>query len=362
MALNIAFRVDASAELGIGHLTRCLTLADALHQRGARLRFVCGPLPAGHGHVIQERGYELATLPSDGASAQRLDATRTASALAGERWDWVVVDRYTLGAEWERAIRLHAARILAIDDLADRGHDCDVLLDQNYLPHSEARYRGKVPAACQLLLGPWYALLRPEYGEHRATLPGRQQRVERLLVFFGGTDPHGMTELALEALSSPDLQGLIVDVVYAGDASRRSRIEALAAQRPGTTVHGPRPHLADLMAQANLSLGGGGSTSWERMCLGLRSLVITLAANQREVAAWLDARGLARLIGDAATVTEADIRRALVDEVRREGPDPAVEEAMRLCDGRGTPRVADAMLSASDDAMTLGSRKGSDVF
>ena len=361
-AANIAMRVDASAQLGTGHLMRCLTLADALHERGARLRFICGPLPATQAHLVQDRGYELASLPAEASSTETLDAAGSASALAGERWDWIVVDRYALGAAWEGAMRRHAARILVIDDLADRDHDCDLLLDQNYLPEGEARYRGRVPAGCRLLIGPWFALLRPEYRQYRDRLVTRPQRVVRLLVFFGGTDPQGMTEMALDAVSSPELDGLLVDVVYAGEATRRSRIEARAALRPGTTVHGPRPHLADLMAQADLSLGGGGATSWERMCLGLPSLVITLADNQRAVAAWLQAQGLARVVGDAATVTIADIRSALIDDVRREGPNPAVAEAMRLCDGRGTGRVADAMMAASSDAVSLGSRKASDVF
>ena len=359
---NIAVRVDASPGLGVGHLMRCLTLADELRGRGARARFLSGPLSPGHRGLVESRGHELVCLTADAVATERADALACASALAGTAWDWVVVDCYALGAPWETAMRAHAARVLAIDDLANRDHDCDALLDQNYLPDAEARYRARVPAGSDLLVGPRFALLRPEYRQYRGSLGARRREVRRLLVFFGGTDPHGMTELALEALSSPRLRELAVDVVYAGDASRRGRIEAQAALRPGTTVHGQRPHLADLMAGADLSLGGGGATSWERLCLGLRALVIIQADNQREVAAWLDACGLARLLGDAASVSAGHIHDALLEEMAHGTAHPAIEAAMQLCDGLGAPRVAEAMIAAlPGGAAAAGSRKATNV-
>jgi UDP-2,4-diacetamido-2,4,6-trideoxy-beta-L-altropyranose hydrolase len=254
-----------------------------------------------------------------------------------------VVDHYALGAAWETSVRAVARRILAIDDLSNRRHECDLLLDQNHLPDGDARYRGHVPDDCQLLVGPRYALLRPEYREYRAGMRERSGLARRVLVFFGGTDPQNLTELAMRALSLPELRHLELDVVCGGDPSRRESVERQAAERPGTTIHGPRAHLADLMAGADLALGAGGSTTWERMCLGLPSLVITLADNQVAVADWLAREGLIRLVGHASTVTLADVRDAVVAALPRDQHRASIEKGMALSDGQGVPRVVNAL-------------------
>src|SRR5690606_30061812 len=182
----------------------------------ARTRFVCRPLPAGLGELVAGRGHELASLPpgSDAVRAlpdpphaewlgatQADDADATLAALAGEgTWDWLVVDHYALDARWEARLRSVARRILAIDDLADRRHDCDALLDQNFYADGPARYEGLVPGHCLRLLGPRHALLRPEFGAARARLRERGDTVRRLLVFFGGIDARNLTGAALDAL------------------------------------------------------------------------------------------------------------------------------------------------------------------
>lgn len=243
-------------------------------------------------------------------------------------------------------MRATSLRLLVIDDLADRAHDCDVLLDQNYLQQGAERYRGRVPRDCRLLIGPLYALLRPEY---RAALQQRLTRsgpVRRVLVFLGGTDPQNMTALALEALALPELEHLSVDVVTGSDPGRRLALEEQVRARPGVTVHGPRPHLADLMLNADLALGAGGSTTWERMCVGLRSLVITLADNQVHVAKWLAHEGLINLIGHAGQVSVDDVRRALLVEMAQQESGSAASTGTALCDGEGVSRVVDAMLAA----------------
>lgn len=356
----IAFRVDASPQMGIGHLMRCLTLADALRAQGARVRFVSRHLPEHLHRRLLEHQHECVLLDSapvapdsdDGSHAHLLgtsaaaDADETCRALSDRRWDWLVVDHYALGAVWEMSVRAVAKRILAIDDLSNRRHECDLLLDQNHLPDGDARYRGHVPDDCQLLVGPRYALLRPEYREYRAGMGKRTGPARRVLVFFGGTDPQNMTELAMRALSLPELRHLELDVVCGGDSSRRESLERQAAQRPGTTIHGPRPHLADLMAGADLAVGAGGSTTWERMCLGLPSLVITLADNQVAVADWLAREGLIRLVGHASAVTLEDVRDAVVAALPRDQHRASIDKGMALSDGRGVPRVVGALESS----------------
>lgn len=342
----MAFRVDASPQLGTGHLVRCLTLADALRREGARIRFISRDLPPHLESRLAEHGLDYRALatadagPGPGAAA---DVGGTCRILADASWDWVVVDHYGLDAAWQSAVRGVAARVLAIDDLANRRHDCDLLLDQNHVPGGDGRYDSLVPGDCRRLLGPRYALLRPEYRAHRDSLRARPPDARRVLVFFGGTDPQNMTDLAVRALSGPELRHLELDVVCGADPARRRELEAWAAERPGLTLHGPRPHLADLMTRADLGLGAGGATTWERMCLGLPSLVITLADNQVAVANGLAAEGLISLIGDASSVSPAQVRDAVLAALPAAQHRRAVEAGMALSDGGGVTRVIAAM-------------------
>lgn len=336
--MRIAIRVDATPEIGTGHLVRCLTLADALRTSGGQAAFFTSALPGRWAGTVRARGHELheaaAAMPPGGAE----DVEWMRSQLQGAAWDWLVVDHYRIDAVWERAVLPSGARLLAIDDLADRRHDCDLLLDQNFLPDRESAYRGLVPARAGFLLGPSFALLRPEYAAARASLPRAQRRLDRVLVFFGGSDQRNLTERALEALAHPALRRLHADVVCGYDPVKRARVDALALARGRTTVFGPREHLADLMAAADVAIGAGGATTWERMCLGLASLTVTVASNQEEVAAWLASQHLIKLLGPADAVTAGDMRRAL--EALARGDDwPDVERGMKLSDGQGAQRV-----------------------
>ena len=337
----MAFRVDANPALGIGHLVRCLTLADVLSREGSRACFLTRGLDPSLQGLVAARGH--ACVPLDGGARQVSedeDASECERKLAAAEWPWVVVDHYALGAAWERRVAAAGRCILAIDDLADRDHACQVLLDQNEVPAADRRYTGRVPDNCVMLLGPRYALLRPEYAEYRARVHRNGHAPRRVFVFFGGGDPAGLSRLAVDALSDDRLRHLDVDVVCgsaaAADALRR------ASGRDRLRVHPPQSHLADLMAGADLAIGASGSTTWERLCLGLRSVVVTVADNQLEVARWLSARGLVRLVGAAGTVTAADLRDAVLDEIAAPRH-AAVREGMALCDGRGASRVADVM-------------------
>jgi len=293
--MKVVFRVDASARMGIGHLMRCLTLAEALRERGVQIRFVCREHMGNLIALLQQQAMPVTVLPApavtDATSGEDYaawlgvtraeDAEQTIAALNSEKPDWLVVDHYGLDVEWEQRLRPHVSKLMVIDDLASRRHDCDVLLDQNYSAEGERRYVGLVPDTCKLLVGPRYALLRPEYAAYRKTLRSRDGHVRRILVFFGGTDPQNVTGMALEALSHVELRHLDVDVVIGANNPHREALEKQSRERPQTTIYCSRPHLADLMPQADLAIGAGGATTWERMCLGLPSVVISIAENQR---------------------------------------------------------------------------------
>ena len=323
------FRADASTQIGIGHITRCLTLADALRERGARCGFVCREHPGHLLALIHARGHEAHALALSDAPPVSLggarhdhagwlgadwasDAQQTLAAMHGMPVDWLVVDHYALDARWEKQVGAACGKLLVIDDLADRSHDCDLLLDQNWLGDGpDMRYQGLVPDRCRMLLGPQQALLTPEYAQLRASMPERDGIIRRVLVFMGGADPSNQTSKVLEALTHPALQSLAVDVVVGVNHPAPERIRKAAAERPATTVHQGIPSLAGLMAHADLMIGAGGSTAWERMCLGLPAIVIGIALNQLEICRALMAAGYVRFLGEMDTVTAADIISAV---------------------------------------------------
>ena len=333
--MNVAFRVDASPQIGAGHVMRCAALADALRERGATIRFVCRELPAHVRDMLVERGFEVVEI-----SGETSDAADTARALAGQTWDWLVVDHYELDVSWETRLRSHARRILAIDDLANRPHDCNVLLDQNVHPRMTERYTGKVPSQCEMLLGPRYALLRDEFRRARAKVSARNGSVQRVLVSFGGADADNYTEPAVEALREC-LAGLKVDVdviVPAGHPKQREIEEA--CRQSGFACHVQTRCMADLMAKADLAVGAAGSTTWERCCMGLPSLAVSVAPNQHEVAQEAARRGLVYLVPtDRATPTGLAMHlRALLESTPLR--EMLSRNGMQAVDGGGAGRVA----------------------
>lgn len=307
--MHIAFRTDASLQIGTGHVMRCLTLADALRERGAQSTFICRP-HAGHLlDLIHQRGHtakalapadDAFTAPADPCHAKWLgtdwarDAAQTQHALGDQVVDWLVVDHYALDRRWEQNMRPHAQRIMAIDDLADRPHDCDLLLDQN-LGRQAKDYGGLVSRHTQTLIGPAYALLRPEFAQWREhSLQRRAQpQLKNLLITMGGVDQTNATGQVLDALTHCELPAdLRITVVMGPTAPWLALVQAQATAMPRPTqVLAGVGNMAQLMAESDLCIGAAGSTSWERCCLGLPAIQLVLADNQNEINAALELAG-----------------------------------------------------------------------
>lgn len=355
---KIALRVDASSQIGTGHFMRCLSLADALRERGAHTRFVSRHLPEHLRSKLAKKGHEFALLDTDKNNlaldelthaswlgvSQAQDAADSIQALSDEKWDWLIVDHYAMDSRWETVSRQTANKILVIDDIADRQHDCDVLLDQNLYADMETRYFGKVSAHCQLLLGPRYALLRDEFRKLHEQVKPRSGPVKRVLVFFGGVDADNYTGHAIEALSQIDISNLHVDVVIGAQHPFRKHIEAACKQR-GFFCHVQTDKMAELMAEADLAIGAGGSACWERCCLGLPALLVSLADNQINIAKALDLIGACIYVGTFKTAS-TEIMRGVVDRLlnRQELLLEALSrKAYSLVDGLGISRVCQEM-------------------
>ena len=293
--MNIAFRVDASIQIGTGHFLRCLALADALKKRGAQISFVCRHLPEHLKIQLAAKGYQLMPLDSSSnesisdnlahahwlGTSQYADAQASIQVLSERSWDWLVVDHYALDARWESVLRQKVSNIFVIDDIADRMHDCDVLLDQNFYFDNESRYTGLVPGHCQMLLGPRYALLREDFLQMRKQAKPRSGPIKNILVFFGGVDADNHTEKIIRALSGFIDYLLNVVVVIGAQHPARKVIESICAGY-GFECHVQTTNMPALMSNADLAIGAGGIATWERCCLGLPALVVSLAENQKK--------------------------------------------------------------------------------
>lgn len=351
--MQIVFRTDSSSRIGIGHLVRSLVLADELKRHGHRCIFVCRDLTGHQGKIAKKHGHRLALLPvlggptdsSDLKEHLDQDVEETCVILAEEKPDWLVCDHYGIDEQWESSLRGKTKHILVIDDMADRRHDCDVLIDQNLFPDINERYNGWVNLGTLLLGGPEYALLRSEFAATRAKMERTFGLHPRLFVCFGGADPANATERVVSVLLATFGESLPLEVVAGPSNPHFNRLRILCENKKNIRLHRQVDHIADCLAGTDLAIGGGGVSALERCALGVPSLIYAIAGNQISPSQSLAAAGAVRYLGiieklDAETlatsvaqlVTDAHARAVL----SRIG--------MKLVDGLGASRVVDILL------------------
>ena len=365
MTKKIGIRVDASLLMGSGHLMRCLTLADALTSQGAQCHFISRAHPGHLLELIRQRDFAVTVLPVELptppaktplagdrpkepihapwlGSDWQTDAEQTRAILVKLQPDWLVVDHYALDQRWETALRPHYQKLMVIDDLADRPHQCEMLLDQN-LGRQPQDYANLVPAQCNVLIGPQYALLRPEFAALRSySLQRRQQPVlKQVLITMGGVDQRNATGQVLQALKRCDLsQECRITVVMGLQAPWLEQVRAQARDMQWPTeVLVNINDMAQLMADSDLAIGAAGSTSWERCCLGLPTLMVVLAENQRAIADALHRAGATKILDSASVVlTVHEFFTSLISNTRAL-TDMSITAAS-VVDGLGTARLA----------------------
>jgi len=350
------FRVDASLEMGTGHVMRCLTLANALQAQGRDCHFICREHPGNLIEYVRQQGHKVHPLAciSDAAmdetpihahwlgATQAQDAVLCAAILSTIQPHWLVVDHYALDAHWEQKLKPYCQNIMVIDDLADRPHQCDVLLDQT-LGRDPLDYQPWVPADCRVLCGAQYALLRPEFASQRTySLQRRcQAPLRHILVSMGGVDKDNATGQILTALATAELPtDCTITVVMGATAPWIEAIRQQVSSMPmAVLVRSGVSNMAQLMADSDLAIGAAGATSWERCCLGLPTIMVVLADNQKTAAAELQKQGaviafkldyesvselgnlISRLNGDLTLLTRMS------------------ESARKITDGQGVNRV-----------------------
>ncbi len=361
---TVAICADASRQIGSGHLMRCLSLARALRQIGAEVRFYYAAWPGHADTWLNAQGFhgELLDFAVDNflADEDAKDSANVWSTLwqqqyghaclkAWQPWlqslntqatssvhrtiDWCIYDNYGLAADFVKVIKPSCRQLMAIDDLANREHPVDLLLDQNAVFGMQTRYQTMLPAACTQLLGPQYALLRPEFYSSSMPITAQTssarsyQQVNRILVSIGGSDTVGLTERLCKLLFAQQVfADISLDVVVGSAYEKITELTELIAARANSRLFVQTNEMASLMRQADLAIGAGGSSQWERALTHLPSLVVAVADNQQPGCEYLQHLGAIQYLGRVEQVSDELLLNAITNIIENKDLRQALAE------------------------------------
>lgn len=350
---NIVFRVDAASHIGTGHLQRCLTLAKEIQNLGYVAIFVMIPFDTTFVDLVKRQNIKVLLMTNNNldnvcihdssqwlGKSQIEDAKEYLSLLDTIDVFCCIVDHYSIDITWETIVRAKVKRIMVIDDLANRLHDCDLLLDQNYWNNYLSRYDNHVKNGCIKLLGPQYCLLRNEFRELRSKAATVSSRLPKVLINFGGVGDYNLLAKFTKVLpyfaKEYDFTMITGKLTYQDFIDLESSIKSSRIVIMENTEN-----MAKLMSESSYAFGACGSTVWERFCLGLNSSLVEVAVNQHELLQFLSSESLVHFLGNSISITEYDIYNS-INRLNLESPRYSTrkQKIMTLVDGNGAKRVA----------------------
>lgn len=360
MLMQIIFRVDSSITMGIGHVMRCLTLAIELKKQfKGNCIFIASDHEGNINKLIIKNGFKLFVLKrkckfvnnsndkSWLSSSLSHDAKEVIDIIVKLNFniDWLVVDHYSINDSWHEDVRRYVKKIIVIDDLANRKYKCDLLIDQTY-GIKDRRYHGLIDSKTKLLLGADYALLQTKFYKLRGLAEVRREnltKVKQILISMGGYDPFHISEFVVNSLIKMKLN-LKVDLVISSKADNFKKLSDLSLKLTWLTLHIDADNMAELICNADLAIGAAGTSSWERACLGLPSIVISMADNQLTIAKHLSDIKAIIWLGDYSKIKSEQlilsIKKLIFDPVLYK---IMVRECFKICDGLGVQRVLKMM-------------------
>ena len=359
MSLSIFIRTDSSQKIGSGHVMRCLALSEELRDAGAVVEFVTHNHQGNINKQIKNKGFNVNLLSNQIklklshklteyeqylGITQEVDADKTIQILKSKEVDLLIIDHYALDIKWEERIRPYTRKVMVIDDLANRNHNCDLLLDQNYI-YDKTRYNNILKSRTIKLLGPRYALLRRNFEENKKRHNINFNNIRRVFVFFGGADLDNLTNVTLQALSQPKLKHLVADVVVGSSYPYKDMLKIEIDKHPNATLYTQIDNIAELMVKSDIAIGAGGTTTWERLALGVPSIVVTVADNQVVFTKYLDRDGYLKWLGKSNQIDKRIIYNAILkainnsDQLRIQA-----EKGQELVDGLGVKRTVNLLL------------------
>ncbi|HCM9256296.1 UDP-2,4-diacetamido-2,4,6-trideoxy-beta-L-altropyranose hydrolase [Enterobacter cloacae subsp. cloacae] len=359
--MKIAFRVDASLSIGSGHVVRCLTLADALRKKRAHCVFIT---KAHHGNLIElikSRSFDVFVIPGEPDSSeeyiqnekfwlggtQRDDALKSIELCKTNNFapDVLITDHYSLDDSWEKIFQCHfpEAKIIVIDDLCNRKHECYLLIDST-LERQSAEYKPFVSSECILLTGTDYALLREDFAQLRSLAVEKRKNTSsprKVLITMGGVDINNITGALLKKISnSIDTQIELITVVLGANCPHKDEIKRIAKEcKYDVEVLININNMPQVMLENDIAIGALGSTTWERAVLGLPTINLAIAENQLVIVEKLMDKGF--IVFSNTEFSEEDLSSAW-RKLHGEYQD-LVARSFALCDGAGLQRVVTSL-------------------
>ncbi len=357
--MRVLIRADSGKDIGFGHISRCLTLAKALKKNGVEVCFVSKKHQGNSiGAILKEniKVYALSVFEKESikkcdqpkwlGSSITNDASQTIEFVKKYKPDLIIIDHYGIDIIWHSILKPFVKNIMVIDDLANRPHGCDILLDQNWYSNSDKRYEELAPKNCTFLLGPRFALIKPEFSNYYNICTNINTEVQRIFIFFGGSDNYNLSLMALKVLAKKIFENIQIDIVLGESNPNIKEINALASRRKKTKIYVQTSEIDKIMSKCDLAIASGGVNTWERLCLGLNSLVITVAENQIESMKNLEREGVIKLIGHATEINEEMFFEKIYEYIKIDNHNYKKKKNKVIdCDGKGANRVASMLLN-----------------
>lgn len=350
---NIAFRVDVATHIGTGHWQRCLTLARYLKSQGCSITFFYRKYGEGFEALYNDSSFDYRCIGSSKLNAspatefewlgtdEQTDSEDFIAAIGENDYDVCIIDHYAIAQNWQRVVRQYITTIVVVDDLANRVHDCDLLIDQNYYYQYQSRYDSLVPSTCIKLLGPNYCLLRAEF--YRLRMQPNQLSNNQILINFGGVGNFTLLNKTIEAINQVKKYQFLV---ITGNISAK-QFEVLSAKATNSHVRVIKytSDMASLMHTSAFAIGASGSTVWERFCLGLNAALVELTDNQAESLLYLSEQNLVDNLGKAENIQTKNLvdflQNLVIDSPKMFDRKIKIQH---LVDGLGVQRVANSIL------------------
>lgn len=360
--MNVIFRSDASSKIGAGHITRCLSLARYLRSLGHNCKFICRVQKNNLIEKIKKEKFEVFPLRNsqkkqltnnqinpyldyiDWLETNQIhDAKQTIKVLSKEKVDWIIVDHYSLDQSWETLLKAHTKKLMVIDDLVNRKHNCDLLLNQN-LGSLKKNYKNLVPPYCKQIHGSNYILLHQDYHLIKPKLRSFNVKINRIIVYFGnGEESVKYVKSVIEAFQDKNLESISLDIVINTKNSNIQKIKQLISKKRNFKLYSDLPNLAKIMSKSDLGIGAGGSTTWERCFLGLPSILIVTDNNQKSIANSIKKKKAGLVFDSSKNLKEKIIKAVLLLRKQPKLYHQLHKNSLKVCDGQGSKRVAEIL-------------------
>lgn len=336
--MNCFFRFDYSLKIGGGHGVRCVNLAKSLAEKFNVIFLSRNDLPRS---LFEEQSWEVVSVPWSGDEFypdQVSDGSFCKDLI--REGDLIVVDHYGLDSTWEQALVKKGGRIVVIDDLANRRHDSEILIDYNYLKDIH-RYVDLIPSECKTLLGTEYCILSQDFTEG---IDRDYGEIKKIMIFFGSFDNENLCEHVFNVLNENLDRGIEFDIIVGGNSPFNEQLVSLEKKNQNLTVHIQTKDIKGIMSRADLYVGSGGTVTWERCAMGLPSLVFSVAENQVEGCRALHEEGIIQYLGPSNDQTQLNMVPDKVRSLSESDLRSMGEKSLKCVDGEGTQRVCDELL------------------